>query len=187
MSGGGEEKDLGLNVGRLQFAAFDFRAGIPERRGFGLDHLAHHQPLKVCHGSALQASIGRADGWVLSHDKKAVHFAIGHIEPEAEFGVVPGDARQPFKSEIVFLICGLAVPGLQQTDDVLINVVPPAGLGVVLLDVLPELVGIRQEIRNGQVARQNVVKSRNIGGALNRCVATQGQDAAAGAADVAKQ
>ena len=64
---------------------------------------------------------------------------------------------------------------------------PPAGLGAVRLDVRRASVLVRCGVRHRQVAGQQVVERRDVGRALDRRVAAQRHDAAAGPADVAEQ
>src|SRR5207237_9364734 len=63
----------------------------------------------------------------------------------------------------------------------------PAPVGAMFLDVLVKLVRVRLEKRHRQVSRQDVVKRRNISRALNTCMSTQCQNAAAGTANVSQQ
>ncbi len=82
---------------------------------------------------------------------------------------------------------GFAVIGLQQADDVFVEIVPPTGARLVLLDVVGERFRFLAEFGHAQVAGKNVVECGNVRRTLNRGMAAKGQDAAAGAADIAEQ
>jgi len=136
VSGSGKEEDFGGHILRLQLTTFDLLGVIPERRCFGFDEVANHEPLELAEGLPLQPTIGCSDCRILTHDEHAFHLAVLHVEPIAQSGMVSSDARQPTESEIVFLRRFFAVPGLQQTDDVLIEVAPPSRAARMTLDVL---------------------------------------------------
>ena len=82
---------------------------------------------------------------------------------------------------------GVAVPRLQQADDVLVEVRPPAGRRAMARDVARERRRLGAERRHRQIAGQQVVERRDVGRSLNRRVSAQREDAAAGPADVAEQ
>ena len=82
---------------------------------------------------------------------------------------------------------GVAVPRLQQRHDVLVEVRPPPVGRACVADVTAERrVGLAER-RHRQIAGQDVVERRDVGRSLNRGVAAQRENAAAGPADVAEQ
>ena len=91
--------------------------------------------------------------------------------------------------EAVVVVRGrrVAEPGLEERDDVLVEVRPPAAARPARVDVLLERQPFLAGARHLQVAGQQVVERRDVGRALDRRVAAQGQDAAARPADVAEQ
>ncbi len=144
--------------------------------------------LELRQGLPLEAGVGRPDRRVLPHHEEALELA----RP-------PSPARSPGASgpcrpgagggsrTLRPLVAALAVVGLEQADDVLVEARPPAAPARVLLDVLGEAVRVLLEERHGEVAGQDVVERRDVGRALDRGVAAQRQDAAARPADVAQQ
>src|SRR5206468_3534210 len=128
-----------------------------------LDEIAYHEPLELAQSGSLQAAVCSANGRVLAHYEQAFHLAVLHVEPIPRLGMITGNARQPFESKSVFCSCFLAVPGLQQAHDVLVEVAPPSSIAAMTLDVTLQIVSITFPKRHGQISRQNVVKSRNVG------------------------
>ena len=99
--------------------------------------------------------------------------------------VIARDARQPIESEIVLSRRRIAVPRLQEADDVFVEMRPPA-----LVRALTRVLRERRRfavLRHREIARQQVVQRRNVRRALDRRVAAQRHDAAARTADVAEQ
>src|SRR5690606_9680834 len=80
----------------------------------------------------------------------------------------------------------VAVPGLEERDDVLRELAPPAGSRTVAAHVLLQRLPVA---RGGhrQVAGQEIVERGDVGRSLDRRVAAQGEDAAAGPSDVAEE
>ena len=115
--------------------------------------------------------------------KRPSSAAVERAQHRREVRVVAGDLRQALEAVVVLRRGGVAEPGLQQRDDVLGEVRPPAALGAAAVDV-----GRRgrsspsRAVRHRQVAGQQVVERRDVGRALDRGVAAQRQDAAAGPA-----
>ncbi len=182
----------------LQLAALDFRRIQPERRRLGFDHVAHDQPIEVGEGAAFEPRVGRADGRILSHHEQALEairasiarvrrLAVGHVEPVAEVRVIPADAGQPAEAELVLWRRVVAVPRLEQRDGVVVEVCPPTRGRSMRADISVERGIVRAERRHGQVARQDVEERRDVGRALNRRMAAQREDAAAGTPDVTEQ
>ena len=101
--------------------------------------------------------------------------------------MIAGDARKPVKSEIIFLYRLIAIPGLQQADDVLLKVAPPSCVAAVALDVLLQSVCIVFPKWHRQITGKDVVKCGNIRRALDACMSTKSQDAAARPSNVAEQ
>ena len=101
--------------------------------------------------------------------------------------VVAHIARQPAEAVIVLLRGRRAEPGLEQADDELGEVHPVAGRADLGLDVVGQRVVVLEGARGVEIARQQVVERWDVGRALDRGVAAQRQDAAAGPADVAQQ
>src|SRR5204863_2156291 len=80
---------------------------------------------------------------------------------------------------------GLAEPGLHQRDDVRRVLRPQARARGIDLEVVAKLVVVRA--RHGEVSGQQVEESRDVRRSLDAGVAPQGEDAAAGAPDIAEQ
>ena len=100
--------------------------------------------------------------------------------------VVARDAGQVVEAPVVVGRGRLAPPGLEQADEVGVHVAPEAALLGVLLEVGGQ-VRVALGVGHGDVAGQQVVQGRDVGGALDGGVAAQGHDPAAGPADVAQQ
>src|SRR5437868_7196159 len=101
--------------------------------------------------------------------------------------MIAGYARQPVKSEIIFFFCLVAIPGFQEADDVLVKVAPPSRIAAMAVYVLLESVGIALPKWHRQVARQDVVESRNVRRSLNAGVSAERKDASPWPADIAEQ
>ena len=151
------------------------------------DEVADHQPLELGQRAPLQPRVLRADRRVLPHHEEAVEPAVERAQHRRDVRVVAGDLRQAAEAVVVLLRGGVAEVGLQQRDDVLVEVRPPALLGAVALDVGGEVVLALAALRHRQVAGQQVVERRDVGRALDRRVAAEREDAAAGPAHVAEQ
>ena len=85
LAGCGHKEDFGGDVLRIEFSAANFGGVVPEGGGLGFYHLAHDQPFELRQSRALQTTIGSADYGVLAHHKEAVHFAVLHLQPVAQF------------------------------------------------------------------------------------------------------
>ena len=151
---GGKEEDLGLDVFGAQLARRDLRRVEPERRRLDLHHVAHDQPLQFRERAPLEPRVRRADRRVLAHHEQPFQFSIGHVQPVAEVRMVAGDPRQPAEAEVVLLRRRVAVLRLQQRDDVLVDVVPPARRQLVRLRCTRASVAVvRVELRHRRGSR----------------------------------
>src|ERR671937_324325 len=101
--------------------------------------------------------------------------------------MVVADARQQAEAELVLRRRVLAVPGLQERDQVAAAVRPPAGRGEGVGAVAGQVLVTTARVRHAHVAGQQVVERRYVGGALYRRVPAQRRDDAAGPPDVAEQ
>ena len=198
MRGGGEEEHLGGDRIGFELAALHLWRVQPERRRLGFDHVAHDQPLEVGERAPLETRVRRADGRVLPHDEQSLEpirpsivpvglMTVRHVEPVAEVRMIAADARQPGEAELVLRRCPVAVPRLEQRDRVLVEVRPPASRRTMRGEVSVERRIGDAERRHGEIARQQIVERRDVGGALNRGVAAERQDAAARPSDVAEE
>src|SRR5215469_5070845 len=97
------------------------------------------------------------------------------------------ETGQPLETELVLCACGITVVGLQQADDVFIEIPPPSGARRVLGDVLCETLRRLSESRHVQISGENIEQRRNVGAALNRRVAAKRHDAASRTPHVAEQ
>jgi hypothetical protein len=140
MSGSGQKKDFRWNLLRPELAALHLGRVIPEGRGLKLDHVTHHQPFQFGQSLALQSRIRGSHGGVLPHNKQAFHLAVHHFQEIALVRMVTGNARKPVESPIIFLRRCFTVVGLQQTDDVLIEVPPPTGPIAIGRNVMRQIV-----------------------------------------------
>src|SRR5207237_7812017 len=111
------------------------------------------------------------------------HLAVLHIEPIAQLRMISGNARQPVESEVVRLRCLFAIPGLQQADDVPVEVAPPSRIALVPFDVLLKGSGVTFPKRHRKISWKNVVQGRNIRRTLDACVPAERQNSAAGTSD----
>ena len=186
--GGGHQENLRGNVLGLHLAALDLRGGVPEAGALDLHEVADDQPLRAGEGLTLQAGVLRTDRRVLTHDEVAVPTrSRPRCVHDLEMAVVARDLGQPVVTEIVLLRGVLAVVRLEQADHVLGRVVPEAGLLGELLEVAREVLLTLLGVRHGEVARQRVIKGRDVRGTLDGSVTAQGEDATAGTAHVAEQ
>ena len=185
--GGGHEEDFRGDVLGLHLAALDLGRGVPEARGFDFHEVAHDQPLDPGQRLTLEPGVLAADRRVLAHDEVTLHAVVGHLHDEREMGMVAGELGQPVVAEVVFFRRALAVVRLEQADHVLGRVVPETGFLGVFFQVAREVVLLAVGGGHGQVAGQRVVKGRDIGRTLDGSMATQGHDAATGAAHVAQE
>src|SRR3954447_20943669 len=135
---GGQKEDFGLDVFGAQLAALDLRRVVPEAGRLDLDEVAHDEPIEVGQGAALEPRVGCADGRVLAEHEEPFDPSVGHLEPVALVRMIAAYARQPVESIVGRLGSGVSIPRLQQADDVLVDVLPPPGIGAVLPDVLSE-------------------------------------------------
>ena len=134
----------------------------------------------------MQARVGRPHGRVLAQHEHAVHVAVEHPEHGRVDRVVAGQPRQVVEAVLVAGVGVLAPPRLEQAGRVRLHVAPEAaGRGVQLEEPLEAVVRVR--VRHRDVAGEDVVERRDVGRPLDRRVAAQREDAAAGAADVAQQ
>ena len=101
-------------------------------------------------------------------------------------GVVAGDAGEVVEAEVVVGGGVVAPPRLEQADQVGVDVGPGAGHPAPGGDVGGEVV-VEGGVGHGQVAGEEVVEGGDVGGPLDAGVAPEGEDAAAGAADVAQE
>src|SRR5438876_10885833 len=99
--------------------------------------------------------------------------------------MVPGTFGKPTVAEIV--LCGRMLPvvRLERAHEVFRVIRPEAGLFCVVLKIL--LKGFVTFARHGQVAGKNIVKRRNVSGALDRSVTAQRENSTAGPANVAEK
>ena len=113
--------------------------------------------------------------------------AVAGAQHRREVGVVAGDLRQVGEAVVVLRRRVGPEPGLQQRDDVLVEVAPPAARRAALLDVALEREVALGDLGHRQVAGEQVVERGDVARALDRGVAAHRHDAAARAPDVAEQ
>src|ERR1700733_4835196 len=101
--------------------------------------------------------------------------------------MIAGDAREPVESEIVFRGRTFTVVSLQETDNVLVEIIPPAGPRLILFNEVPQRPRFFAEFRHIQIAGQDVEQSGNVRGTLNRRVAAQRHNASARPAHISQQ
>ena len=183
---GGEEEHLGLDVLRPELAAGDLRCVAPELRGLGGCEVADYDPLRRAEALSVKGSVHRPDGGVLAHDEVPLDLSIGHVCHGHHVRVVSREGGEVVVTEGVFLSGRVTPPRLQQGDQVLGHLRPPAGLGRVVLDVLGEG-HVGPCPRHGEITREHVVERGDVGRALNRGMAAKRQDAPTGPADVPEQ
>ena len=184
---GRHQEDLRLDVLRAQLARLDLGRVAPERRRLELGEVADHQPLQVGERAPLQARVGAADGRVLAHHEQPVEAAVVGPQHRREVRVVARDLRQVVEAVAVLLRRRVAEVGLQQRDDVLVEVRPPALVGGVGGHVVGQRELALARLGHRQVARQQVVERRDVGRALDRRVPAHRHDPAARPAHVAEQ
>jgi hypothetical protein len=124
---------------------------------------------------------------VLAHREHAVDAAVEHPQHRRELRVVARDLRKVGEAEVVLGRRGVAEPCLQQRDDVLVEVRPPAAVAAARADVVLERQVALAGARHRQVAGQDVVERRDVARALDRRVPAHRHDPATRAADVAEQ
>ena len=122
----GRKNDLGLDVRRLQFARFDFRRIAPEGRRLGLIKVAHHHPVQLGQGLALEARILAADGRILPHDQEALDLAGHHIHEHRQVRMVAGDLGMIVIAVVIVLRRGVAELRLEVGDGELGVIAPVA-------------------------------------------------------------
>ena len=134
--GGGHQEDLGLDVLGAQLARAHLRRVLPEARRLEVGQVAHHEPLEVRQRAPLQARVLRADRRVLAHHEQPVEAAVERAQHRREVRVVAGSSAGT-EAVVVVRRRGVAEPGLEQRDDVLVEVAPPAALdGAAGVDVV---------------------------------------------------
>ena len=161
----GEEKNFSLNLFGLQFPALDLGRLAPEICRFNLNHIADDQPFQFCQRLALEARIGRANYWVLPHQKHPFHLPIEHVVKKFEEGMVAGKFGKETVAEIVFHSRVLPVVSLKRADQVFRVVCPETGFFCVMFEIL--LKGCVSLAWHCEVAGKNVIKRRNIGRPLD--------------------
>ncbi len=169
-----------------QLAGLDLGAVLPERRRLDHRQVADDEPLEVGQAEALHLPVGRADGGVLADDEVAGAAPLDLVDDRVVGAVVAGEAGQVVEAELVLRGGGVTPPGLEQADRVGVHVAPEAGRAGVLGDELLERAVLRR-VRHRDVPREDVEQGRDVGGPLDARVPAQGEDAAAGPADVAEQ
>ena len=155
-----KEEDLRSDLTRIQLAAHHLGRIAPEGGRLGLDHVAHDEPFQLAQRHALELRVRRADRGILSHHEQTVELSVGHVEPVSEVRVIAGELRQPSESEIIFFRRRFAVVRLEQADDVLVDVVPPAGRAFVVLEICGEARFVF--LRHRQISGENVEERWDI-------------------------
>ncbi len=183
----GDEEHLGADILRPGLAELDAHALLPKIGRFGHRHVAHDQPLQPRHTQLDHLGVHRADHRVLAEDELSLHHAMRHRERHRQLRDVASQFRDVVVGPAVLFRGVLAVPGLEQAGDVFREVVPVAGRRRLGLEILGEAAVLQQRIRLRQVGRQHVVQRRDIRAALDRDMAAQRHDAAAGPPDIAEQ
>ena len=174
------------NQVRIEFAGLDFRRVLPERGALDLVEVTDDEPVEARKREPLQLCVRRADARVLAEEEEALDLAVEHVERGLVGRVVAADLRQVVEAEVVLLGRAPAPERLQLADQIGVGVAPPAGRDSVVLEVGGE-VGVLLRMRHRQVARQDVVKSREVCRSLDRSVSTESDDSASGPADVPEQ
>ena len=180
------EEDLGGDLLRHELAGLDLGRVVPPRCRLDLDEVADDEPVELREGEPVRLRVRVPDGRVLAGDHVALHLAVEHLLGRPVDGVVVVDPRQVSEAELVLLRRGRAPPRLQQADQVGVHLPPPTRLGRPGLDVRVDA-AVVLGMRHRHVAGEDVVERRDVGRALDRRVPAEGEDAAAGPADVAEQ
>ena len=185
---GREEEHLGAALLGHDLAGLDLRGVLPERGRLDHREVADDQPVELGHGEPHQPPVGhrRPRGSGRTGSSRAPCPSTMSMRG-AEDAVVAVDAREVVEAEVVVGGGALAPVLLQQRDQVRVGGVPEA-----LLLAAADRRDVRVEVRGGgrghrQVAGQQVEQRGDVGAALDAGVAAQGEDPAAGAADVAQQ
>ena len=100
--------------------------------------------------------------------------------------VAAGQPRQVVETEVIGLGSRVAPPGLEQADRIRAHVGPEALVRALGVHVGGEIL-VPVHVRHGQVSGQQVEQGGDVGGALDRGVSAQRENAAPGPADVAEQ
>ena len=151
-----------------------------------LDQVAHDQPVELGQGQAVHPAVGRAHRRVLAEEEVPLHRAFEHPQHGLVGGVVARDAGEVVEAEVVVDGGVVAPPRLEQADQVGVDVGPGAGHPAPGGHVRGQ-VAVQGGVGHGQVAGQEVVEGGDVGGPLDAGVAPEGEDASAGAADVAQE
>ena len=170
----------------LRLAGLDLGAVVPEGRGLDLDEVAHDEPVELREPESLRAAVRRADRRVLAGDDVALHLPVEHLLHGPVVRVVVVDARQPVEAELVLL----RSPPRPTRPSAARPCTRPCGptSRPAPCSSRSTRAGARVvDVRHAQVAGQRVVERRDVGRALDRRVAAQRDDAAAGAAHVPEQ
>ena len=188
--GGRHQEDLGLRCPPC--AARPTRTSgesLPEARGLDLGEVAHDEPLELrraraaCSPACCEPTAGF---WPITNSPSRPPSSARSIVGKCEW--LPEIFGRCGEAVVVLRRRGVAEPGLQQRDDVLVEVRPPAALGAARRRCSPRASArSSRAARHVQVAGQQVVERRDVGRALDRRVAAHRHDAAARAADVAEQ
>ena len=188
-AGRGQAEHGGLDLGRIHIV--EFAVVLPERGGFGLQRIDHHQVFQLGQALAHLARGGGRGNHVEALDEVAVGLALGHLLDKGHHVVAAIPLGQPVVAPLVLGGGVLSPHALEEADHELGGVFPEVhlvvhqGLGGALFQVIAQalliLVGQRQ------VAGQHGGQHAQVGEALHVGVTAQGVDAAAGHADVAEQ
>ena len=184
--GGGEEEDLGLDVGDVHLTVLHFRREVPMGGRFGEPVVLYDQPIELAQRPAGRGTVEGRRG-ILPHDHHALDLALGHRREAGDVGVVAQDLRVPVVAEVVRRRRGVAVHRLEVRHEELGQVAVVAGRRRLGRHIGPQRFVRTQRRGRVQVPVDAVVQRRHVGRALDGGVAAQRHDPGAGPADVAEQ
>ena len=133
----------------------------------------------------MELAVCRAHCRVLAHHEEPLHPAVAHPEHRAVRRMIACDARQVVVAVVVVGGRSVSPVRLQQARHVRVHVAPETDAGRMLLEIVRD--ALVRRLRHRQVAGKQVVERRDVRRSLNGRVAAQGEDAAAGATDVAEK
>ena len=183
----GRKKTSVRDVGRRDLAALDLGRVVPEGGRLDLDEVAHHEPVEAAQRRAVVAAVGGPDRRVLAHDEQALDRPVDHPRQRRVVGVVAGQRAAGGRSRSR----SRPSPRRPTTPSAARRCRrpcwPSSRPAASSARCTPASVACASAGGHRQVAGQDVVERRDVGRALDRRVAAQGQDPAARAADVAQQ
>ncbi len=159
---GREEEDFGSDVFGFDLATPMLGRVFPELRRLDHRQIAHHAPFQIAHSLALHRGMRRTHRGILTHDEVALHCTIDHVDHRGHMRVVAGEAWQVIEAPAIRLLCGIAIPGLQERHDVLLRFAPPTRNAHFVFAVRVE-VGVLLRARHGEIAGQQVEQRGDVG------------------------